>query len=454
MSDEVVVKYNLVPEQQREAVESAAKEVCQSMFRGRTNKCGENIRKEIWPMLRSFKWDLKPVLDLYPLDRVGGEPGKSGNTVLTGLFSATAKVRSGQVVPSRQLVIKISPDFDKDAQLARSKRKEIIQEYEAAVYMRRCFANREHFARPLWLCDLGENRPVVLWAPFESPESSYVVDETGKGKPADVVQAVKYLGASWAETSFQENSTEREQKLKAMVSALGYLRSAHSARTATFRMQTNVVDHYSRELRGFLDPSKNWWKKWRDLWTGNNISDFGRPDWTNPMIVFQKLRDSGSHSLRMGYVHGDLHPRNIVFAGDNAARIIDFGWARPIKKGDTLQHIVKDFVLLEANLRFITLPPFLQYDSVKLLLGWIGMCAHPPRKEVDNECRLRIELIQGLREIARKHIGLCGNWGIEYIAPLFLMSLGLLKHCHSSDCTWAARYNVLRLAHYLNRNVL
>ena len=154
----------------------------------------------------------------------------------------------------------------------------------------------------------------------------------------------------------------------------------------------------------------------------------------------------------MGYIHGDLHPRNIVFAGDDEVKIIDFGWARPQKRNEPLQHIVKDFVLLEANFRFVTLPPFLPYDSLKKFLGWINSQRTP--RVIHNECKLRIELIKELREIAQKHIGKYKNWDIEYIVPLFLVSLGLLKYCHSADCSWAARYTVLSLAKYLKNNLL
>lgn len=170
------------------------------------------------------------------------------------------------------------------------------------------------------------------------------------------------------------------------------------------------------------------------------------------MIVLRRLASLPELSLRVGFIHGDLHPRNIVFADDGTPRVIDFGWARPPDDPEDppqLQHIVKDFVLLEANLRFMTLPPFLPYDEVTALADWIGMGNNPPTVK-HAECKLRIDLISELREVGERHIGGCSDWDAEYVVPLFLVSLGLLKHSHSADCPWAARYTVLALAKHLD----
>jgi serine/threonine protein kinase len=52
----------------------------------------------------------------------------------------------------------------------------------------------------------------------------------------------------------------------------------------------------------------------------------------------------------IGFVHGDLHPNNVVLATDNVPAIIDFAWARG--DGDVLQ----DFVLMECSFRFLLFP--------------------------------------------------------------------------------------------------
>jgi hypothetical protein len=249
-----------------------------------------------------------------------------------------------------------------------------------------------------------------------------------------------------------------------MIGATGFLVDAHCAKGPNHRESCNLVDHYDWELRGF-NKLADWARPWLELWgTDARVSDFNE-SWPNPLIVCERLQATGPHSLRMGFVHGDLHPRNIVFAEDDTVRVIDFGWARPLppdKPGMSLelhhraQHIVKDFVLLEANLRFVTLPPFLPYEDVMAVADWIDVEAALPSVG-HAECALRIGLMEQLRERVAAHIGgNCEDWDIEYVVPLFLVSLGLLRYSCDADCPWAARYTVLRLARYLvdERNVI
>jgi hypothetical protein len=255
-----------------------------------------------------------------------------------------------------------------------------------------------------------------------------------------------------------EDSTEREKKVNKMFDAIDSLKTAHSAKGTTYRETVKLVDHYEDHLRDFFKEDCLWAKPWHRLWGRNaQVWDFGeKKPWPNPILVLEKLRERDPQSLRMGFIHGDLHPRNIVFAYPDRVCVIDFGWARPASQesGDELaelQHIVKDFVLLEANLRFMTLPPFLPYGDVKEFGDWIPMDEKQPSVG-DKECNLRMKLVRKLRERAKLHVGTCSDWDIEYIAPLFLVSFGLLKHCHNADCTWAARYTVLSLArHLVNR---
>ena len=408
----VAVEECLLSDQQRQSVVSAAKEICEFMLSKR-RKDGESIIGEVWPGLPCFRWEFKPVLELQPLDRVGGEPGKSGLSVLAGRFSFTARTKRN-TIPSRQMIVKISPDPDKDPQFASEKRKELIDEWDAVKHHKQNFKDRKLFARPLWLHNPDQPKPAVLWAPFESPDDQYVLPAVGKRwKFPPVEEMVKYLSAAWASTNFQDSPESRKEKLREIMTAVECLSDAHSADVGGSRKPVNFVDHYDWELRGFMDKNgSKWAKKWHRLWKATSyVRDFGER-WPNPIKVCEKLSKLGTRSLRMGCVHGDLHPRNIVFAEDGI-RIIDFGWVRPQRPPRNSkdrgpehepQHIAKDFVLLEANLRFVTLPPFLPYESVKKFLGWIDS-KRAPRKDIDDECRLRIDLIKGLRETARNHLG-------------------------------------------------
>lgn len=453
----VVVEEHMLGDRQRKAMALAAEELCGFMHDGKKKTRGKTFLNAIWPLLKRFTWRLKPVLKLMPLDRVGGEPGKSGVTVVSGRFFAT----DTSITPSLQMIIKISPDPEKDAALARDKREELLQEWAAARYLFRRFKEPENFAWPFWISGTNKTEPAVLWSLFTSEDPDYSRKSSEQDwDPREVTEMVKYLSARWSSTKLQENLKTRTDKLRGMIDAVALLRKAHSADGSDCRERVNLVKHYDWELRGFLNKNTKWAEKWHDLWRTKSrlVPDYGKK-WANPVTVCKGLAKIGKLPLRMGYVHGDLHPRNIVFQQNDKVCVIDFGWARPRRKEERLQHIIKDFVLLEANLRFMTLPPFLPYKSATAFIDWIGLNRPSPRT-VHDECKLRIDLIQDLRKVAKAHLGRWQeqDWELEYIAPLFLVSLGLLKHCHSADCTWAARYTVLALATslegYLKRNGL
>jgi len=451
MSNEVkhlIVAEQLLGKKQRETVKLAATELCKLM----ESKSATRYIKKIWPTLpdSGFTWDLQPVLELRPLDRLGSEPGKSGIKVVSGRFKAGAPQHEGRA-PSEQMIVKISPEPDEDGTFANRKYQELIEEGEAAKHLRKYFP-LDKFSCPFRLYKHERNKVAVLWAPFESPDPAYLRKSSEYDWEFCSISDMN-MHLSVGGKHFHRNYKDRKTTLYKIIDAVKYLEKAHKAYEGRYRnRRVDLVNHYEWELRGFLNSSKDWSEQWWKLWGDKkNILDFGSK-WPNPRKVCEKLQQLGKKNLRMGCIHGDLHPRNILFDKDDQVKVIDFGWARPRPgKEDKPQHIVKDFVLLEANLRFVTLPPFLPYDSVKEFAKWIRMDESPPQN-VHVECKLRIGLIQSLREIAKEHVGKKHDWDSEYIVPLFLVSLGLLKHCHSADCTWAARYNVLRLARYLVEN--
>ncbi|ACF45691.1 hypothetical protein Paes_0639 [Prosthecochloris aestuarii DSM 271] len=89
------------------------------------------------------------------------------------------------------------------------------------------------------------------------------------------------------------------------------------------------------------------------------IQDFDK-EWINPFWVFDKIKNN-LISLKMGAIHGDLHPRNIVISHDDIPKIIDFGWTQPEA------HFAKDFALMEANIRFVSLKPDYSYSYLTKL---------------------------------------------------------------------------------------
>jgi hypothetical protein len=434
---------------QRAAVQAAAEDLYERMLSREPGPTGQPLVNDIWPNV-SRTGDTALVVE--PLDRLGGEPGKSGNLVLAGQFFATPTQ-----IPSCPMIIKVSPE---PVALGADERcQKLVDEWKAAKHLAARFADRARFACPLAIWPDPDKRkgssaqPVVLWAPFKSPEREAKLTPHGQRRLSiEVVEMLKYLSAG--SSRFHGNRSRREERLRGMIQALRGLVHAHCCKSGDYRSAVSLVTHYNWELRGFRQrQSALWVRPWRALWGNTKKTvDLGE-QWPNPFRVLDDLSRLTHLSIRVGIIHGDVHPRNIVEGDQMAPCIIDFGWARPRAERGALQHIVKDFVLLEANLRFMTLPPFLPHDSVMAFANWIGMDEDPPHVK-DPECMMRMALVQELRKVTRDHVGDCTDWDIEYVAPLFLMSLGLLRYCYAADCPWAARYTVLSLARYLRRTVL
>ena len=347
----ICVAEQLLGKKQRSTIEKAAIELCNKI------KTDENTRKSVWPLLKNFNWDRNPSLELLPLDRIGSEPGKSGVKVLSGRFYVES-VDVDALIPSKQLIVKISPDPDDvDKIFAEKKYKELIEEWKSSEKAKDCF-DEAHFARPFKCYNDQKTQMAVLWAPCSSPDSDYnlqsVTNDWKYGRIKDINMYLSVGGKYFCTKS-------RSKMVHKIITAIRYLEKAHNFNEGNNSSDTEkFVQHYKWELRGWDDSE--WAKKWRELWgVKDKISDSDGNSWPNPVNIYEHLKTLPDEPLRLGYVHGDLHPHNIVFTHDNEVKIIDFGWTRP------LQHIVKDFVLLEANLYFMTLPQSCSAQS--LLFG-------------------------------------------------------------------------------------
>jgi hypothetical protein len=167
-------------------------------------------------------------------------------------------------------------------------------------------------------------------------------------------------------------------------------------------------------------------------------------------VVLDRIRKLPEALLSCGAIHGDLHPRNVILGEKSEPFLIDYGWARDS------QHVAKDFVLLECNLRFVTLPPEIPEKDVLAMCTWLSMRDAPP-SVTDPVCEVRCELIRTVRRslvsvIAESPKGAAPQlfWITEYVAPLFLVALGLFQHLPNYSNQLAARLTVLSLATYIN----
>jgi serine/threonine protein kinase len=168
----------------------------------------------------------------------------------------------------------------------------------------------------------------------------------------------------------------------------------------------------------------------------------GGSSWVNPLHVWERLRTQDAEML-LGAVHGDVHPRNIVISADRGPHIIDFGWAHD------LGHIAKDFVLMEANLRFVLLNADVAEADVVAMSKWLSFGSVAP-SVTQPYCADQIRLIEKVRDEARHHFGDDANWDVEYLVPLFIVSLGLLRFLSEFRNQFAAIRTVLELARYIS----
>jgi serine/threonine protein kinase len=153
-----------------------------------------------------------------------------------------------------------------------------------------------------------------------------------------------------------------------------------------------------------------------------------------------------------GPVHGDLHPKNIVFDDADKANIIDFGWAT------NGRHVVVDYLLLDINLRAMTMASQIPENQ---LLGAAKCLALDDQPEADADERLQWRL-QAVRDVIwkiaqdRKAVSSATGkeWLQEYLIPYFLVAYGLLVYLDNAQNQRALLACVLAAAERIQRELL
>jgi hypothetical protein len=201
----------------------------------------------------------------------------------------------------------------------------------------------------------------------------------------------------------------------------------------------SLLKEYEKYLRGV----NTWGEAWHSIWgpaTKKTIEAQGVKR-MNPFWVLEKIRKLRPSPIRCGAVHGDLHPKNILFSDRLSPHLIDFGWA------EDDAHVAKDFVLLECNVRFMVLRPEIPGNDLRKLCNWVDFTAAPT--VTDPYCQLRVRLIEMIRNKAKEVLYPSTNWETEYVIPLFLVAFGLLKHLRDTDNQASAISTVLSLSDWL-----
>ena len=406
----------------------------------------ETIREMVWPAVnRDNLASIKPRLRVVPLERIGVVQGKSGSRVMLAYF-VDAERADEREFRSAPLVLKVGT-----APAAGSTRDDLLEEKKNADLIKAFITNREGFALPFHFAGGTDKKHPhsLIWSRFtgitgglSEPSDSYWL------RPDDLRNVLK--------GKCRVKGVEAESVIREAIELLRPLHDKNGLAIPTY-LECNIVRHYLRYLRGILrepaewpDTGEDWALPWKTVWAlhaQENVGQFGL-EWKNPFWVLEHLRRSRNLRLLCGVVHGDLHPRNVVLTGTGHAHIIDFGWS-----GD-MRHISQDFVLLECNLRFFVQNPALPFEDLLRMSAWIRFDESAPVDFASIEALQRVRLITAFREAVRRHYPSDTDWDVEYVLPLFLTALGLLKHMSDCENQLACHITILSLAGYISTYVL
>lgn len=440
-------KLNIISEMlepaEQEVVRQSAENILQKLQAANRSTDVYNFAETIWPAAVEEK-SLDPALLLIPLSRLGAVQGFSGNRVMIGYFID----RTNKLIPSRPMIVKISSKGSSHKILEEKKRADSVRLY-LAYYP-------GQFALPLH-CEVIDDFG-VLWSPFSSSTpllKTYDVSSPSRlaltiedlwihlrksSPPKPSITAVTAEDVLLAPAKDIPEALNRDIDLVAVIDQVfESLKPLH--------MRGGKVQSESRSLaieyEKYLREVNTWGEAWHSIWgpgTEKTIEAHGLKR-TNPFWVLEKIRKLKPTLIRCGAVHGDLHPKNILFSDHRSPHVIDFGWA------EDNAHVAKDFVLLECNVRFMVLRPEIPTNDLQKLCNWIDFTAAPA--VTDQHCQLRVRLIEKIRNKAREALHPSTTWETEYVIPLFLVALGLLKHLRDTDNQASAISTVLALSDWL-----
>ena len=425
----VDVKFEATEPERIEAIRSSAEKLVDRMLASATDDCIWNLAEVIWPALGMPEYVAKPVTNLtlrmIPLSRIGQMEGKSGSLVLIGFLSDTEDLQRPH---SHPLVIKT---------LSAERRDKLHEEYMNSLSIKPfAYDQKDSLAIPICF-DPNEQGFSVLWSIFSSNKPIWPDGVALRELSAFTVKDMR--------KTLERGETRASQILE---KTFHQLRNLHHRLNKAHPEERCYSDEYKRYLRKLDDGV--WGSEWREAWGTSDVKHVedsgGR--FANPFWCLEGIRDLRK-PMYVGAVHGDLHPGNIVLTGEQP-RIIDFGWA------EDGAHIAKDFVLMECNLRFLTLRPQLNQGQVYALCDWIEWDAPIP-DGLDDYTRDRAKLIMALRKIAKETIQVNDqepDWNWEYIVPLFLVALGLLRFASQLGNQQAAVRFVLVLANKMEQLLL
>ncbi len=369
-------------------------------------------KPRVWPsILNAAAGSYEPQPVLVPLERLGGGQGYSGASVLIAYYRDGVRVH----MPSTPLVLKIGT--------ARDLREE---EANAKSWPRHPSGQDTRFAYPLmlWPSSARADEQAVLIAPFSSAQAPIA---RGSGWTLR-------LNDLWG---LLQHGSDDARAGECLTEVYDLLDGIHKAgRIDCAQKDFSYPEEYAWYLRDLHDKLRHV----PELLFGTQpISEAFGQLWPNPLHVVDSVLAMPRFTGACGAVHGDLHPKNVVLDNHYRPCIIDFGWAGPE------HHVVRDYALMDVNLRAMTLPSQVPLAEVAALADAVLPGDRSPSLS-DAILAGRHRLVaQSVWRLLDEH-DLVADWEKEYLVPLFLVSFGLLKHLDNARNQHALMLTVLCLA--------
>ncbi|HZG07953.1 MAG TPA: hypothetical protein VEZ70_03125 [Allosphingosinicella sp.] len=395
--------FDLMDEDDRQAIAQAAQELLGDR---------ESLR-QVWPgaydgrLRKGMSLDLSGVeLVVVHLDRIGAPAGASGAQVFAAYFQHRPQSPATcEFLPSPPLIIKLGTAEEIEAE------HDFIGKWPSLPD-----DVSPRFALPIAYS--GPPERSVLWSPFRS---EYRPDPSGHGQRIGLIDLWKPLNSPMTDGAADGFADGRIARL--VRGTLDLMSVVHRRNQASLRREKATYhDLYQRYLRKAAREGDLRWGMISSLFgSEESIRRFGR-EWPNPAVVLSKILDAESEFQGVcGPVHGDLHPKNIVLGRDDTVHIIDFGWSHHNR------HVVVDYLLLDLNLRAITLPSHIPEADVLALAGFLKPEDDP--KSLPASVASRAAVIRDtIWERALNGEKIVENWRKEYLIPYFLVAYGLLVY--------------------------
>jgi hypothetical protein len=214
------------------------------------------------------------------------------------------------------------------------------------------------------------------------------------------------------------------------------LRQAYRPLDVRYRIEDERIRTWSEEYQRYWSRgqgARHARERILDLMDGKPLSQvsYGGRKFRSPLRSFALLKNK-PNNFRIGPVHGDLHPDNVLVDRFKQTHLIDFSWF------DETGHWAKDYVLMELSIRFRLFPLIASSADIFALdtlltttpQGVQRICTSKRWHERARPVFARLgAAIEGLRQSAAERTSLTPDqWFGEYTKAMFFVLFGLMAY--------------------------